>query len=162
MEWYHWTLVALLSLSIVSAWWVRNAVLWLSLGALCYVASAMWHNYGFPYGVAVGAAMNFVIIVMLARYAVAQWEVVFGHCILAMLLVDLLYASGVIQDRYTFAVALEIINAIAMVIVTTIGVLDRISNGDILSGLRHWHPVRRGHSLAFADRKPYPRWWDKW
>lgn len=159
LEWYHWTLISMFAVALVAAWWVRNAVLWLSLGALCYAVTAMWHNYGFPNGVLVGAVLNFSIVALISRYAIARWEIVFGHCIVAMILIDLLYASGVIQDRYTFAVALEIVNAIAMLFVIAIGILDRIGHA---GGLGYWRPVRSGYLFAFAVRKPYPPWWRRW
>lgn len=159
MEWYHWTLVALAVLAIVSAWRVPRAVLWVGLGAFVYYLTAAWHNAGFPAGVWVGAASNFAMIVLITRYGEDRnWEWMLGNAFALMTLIDLFHAAGY-ATRLQFAVALEIVNAAALLMIAGTGIVQRIRDGELVSGLADCVAVRRSHHAAFARARPYPHWW---
>ena len=158
MQWYHWTLLALTALAIVLAWRVPRAVLWVGIGALFYYLTASWHNAGLPNGVWLGAASNFAMIVLITRYGQDKWEWLLGNAFALMILIDLFHAAGY-ATRLQFAVALEIVNAAALLMIAGTGMVQRIRDGQLAARLADCVAVRRSHQAAFARAKPYPQWW---
>lgn len=159
MEWYHWTLLTMAVAAGVVSYQVPRAVLWLALGAASFIASAIWHRYGFPYATLFGATTNIAILAMLSRFAKDQWELGFTLCFVLMLMVDLLFVTGAIVSQYQFAVALEVINLLAIMIVMGTGLSDWIWK----SGL-HLHIPHRGlrdrvGAALHAPRTSYKEWW---
>lgn len=158
LEWFHWALIALWALAFISAWKVPRAALWLALGALSYVISAWWHVHGLPYAVGVGAATNIGIVVVMFFRAKERWEMMVWQCITMMLLLDVLRVSGLVT-QLQFAMSLEAVNAAAMVLIGTTGIMDRIKAGDIHPRIAGHRSVLSLHRALFAKREPYPRWW---
>lgn len=159
MEWYHTTLFTMAVVAVVLAWRVPNAAIFVALGTISYVSSALWHNLGFPYGTLYGATTNVVICYAIYRFGSnARWEAKLMACFVLMILIDLLYVCGVIQTQYIFAVSLEIVNAYALLLICATGIVERVGNGHRLS-----HPYRAFlaslNRSVFAERKQYPRWW---
>lgn len=163
LEWYHWTLIGMAASAAILAWNVPRALLWLGLGAASYVTSAMWHNAGLPFATHYGAATNVVIFLLLFKYAQTWWEMKFWPCITLMLLIDLLYVTGVIKTQEAFGIALEVVNAIAILLIGATGLTDRINAGagnhNRGSPYRAWASAL--HRTLFAKRERYPRWWSE-
>jgi hypothetical protein len=160
MQYYHFTLIGLALLAIASAWNVPRAVLWIALGAVFYVASAMWHNAGFSYGAAFGAGTNLVMCYLFWIRAEQRYEMRFWNFYHLMLVVDLLYIFGWIKDHEHFAIALEIINAIALLFIIATGLMERAYG--ISSGSAR---VRRNslvYRALWAERSAASRpWWQR-
>ncbi|MCW0235227.1 MAG: hypothetical protein OJJ21_16620 [Ferrovibrio sp.] len=160
MQWYHEALLIMASVAAATAWRVPRAALWLSLGAFSYITSAIWHNYGMPYATVYGASTNFVICLLLSRYAAMKWEMLLFDAFIAMLLVDFLFVTGFIPTQYWFAVSLEIINAAAILLVWSTGITEMVQrNGWSFSGSGR-NFLGRCHRALFSQRKAYPRWWE--
>lgn len=162
MEYYHWTLIGLAVLAAVSAWNVPRAVLWIAIGALFYVASAMWHNAGLPYATPFGAATNLVMCYLLWIFADQRWEMRFWNMFHLMLVIDILYIFRWIPSQEHFAIALEIINAIALLFITATGIMERASVGlPFRSAGNRWN--RAVHSALWAQRseRSRPPWQQK-
>lgn len=160
MEYYHWTLIGLAVVAAASAWNVPRAVFWVALGALFYVASAMWHNAGLPYPTIFGAATNLVVCYLLWIFADLRYEMRLWNFYHLMLVVDILYIFGWITSHLNFAIALEIINAVALLFITAAGIMERASAGNLRSARGGWN--RFVHSALFAQRAASSRpWWQK-
>lgn len=167
LQWYHDLLIAMAVCTIAVSWRVPRAVLWVSLGAASYVSSAILHNYGVASWLATlyGATTNFVICYALYRFACregadgAEWEMNVFKIFILMILIDLLFLTGIIHTRWLFAVSLEFMNALAMAVIFATGVTERLAH--------HGHPVsvHRGglldrlHHSLHDKRAPYPKWW---
>jgi hypothetical protein len=157
MHWYQFALLAGAVIAAALAWNVPRAVLWISLGGLSFLASSWWHDAGFPYGAAFGAATN--LAVCYAIYALAQlrYELRVWNAFHLMILIDLLRMAGVIKTHYTFAVSLELANWLAILIIGTTGILERVHNGRRdFSWRPGWvHHLRRA---LVSERKRPPFW----
>lgn len=161
MEYYHWTLIGLAALAAISAWNVPRAVLWVALGAVFYVASAMWHNAGLPYATVFGAATNLIVCYLLWIFADLRYEMRLWNAYHAMLVVDILYIFGWINSHINFAIALEIINGVALLFITATGIMERARVGiSIRASGGGWN--RFVHSALFAERSASTRpWWQR-
>jgi len=158
MQWYHFTLISAAGIAAALAWNVPRAVQWIALGGILYVFSAMWHNYGFPYPTAFGAATNLIMCYLLWIYADQRWELRIWNAYHLMLVVDVLFIFGYIRSQYAFAVSLEIINLIALIFIAGIGIAERVD------GIRVG-PSRLGWAgsldrAVWAERSARSRpWW---
>lgn len=162
MQWYHETLLIMAMVAVILAWKVPKAALWVGFGAFSYVTSIWWHNSDFPYATLYGAATNFLTCI--AMFSVGgskwpKWEMRIFACFILMLLIDLLFACGVIETQYIFAVSLEVVNAYALLVISAAGIVERVGGGRNLS-----HPYRNIlayiHRAVFSEgKKQYPRWW---
>lgn len=157
MHWYQSILLAGAVIAAALAWNVPRAVLWISLGALSFLASSWWHDAGFPYGAAFGASTNLAVCYVIYALAQLRYELRVWNSFHLMIVLDLLYMSGVIETHYTFAVSLELANWLALVIIGTTGILERVRYGrrDI-----PWRPgwLHNLHRALFAERKRPPFW----
>ena len=140
LEWYHWTLISAALIAGALAWRVPRAVIWIGLGVVSYVTSAMWHNAGLPYATAYGAATNLIICYLFWIFSNRRWEMRLWNFFHLMLVVDLLYIFGAIRDQFTFAVTLELINLAALIFIGLTGMFDRVGDGI--------------HSWASSPRRP--------
>ncbi len=126
MEWYHWTVIAAAAIAILLAWHVPRAPLWIALGAILYGISAAWHNAELPHALLFGAATNFAMILLLWLIADQKWEMRLWNFYHLMLLIDALYAFGVIREKLIFASSLEAVNLLALLFIGATGAADRI------------------------------------
>lgn len=160
MEWYHWTLIGAACTAALLAWNVPRAVLWISIGAVFYLASAMVHNYGFRYATQFGGATNLAMCYLLWIYADQRWEMRLWNAFHLMIIIDILYIFGWIGSQYDFAVALEIINLVTLIFIAGTGAAERlngVSSGPYLAGRPH-----SLHNLLWAERSDRSRpWWQK-
>lgn len=160
MAWYHIVLLSVWALAVALAWNVPRAVFWLSLGALSYVSSAMWHNAGLPYGTFYGAATNLLICYGLWIYADQRWEMRLWNLFHLMLMVDILYMTGAIADHLIFAEALELINFLAMLLISGTGIVERADG--IRSGPYRNRWIDSFHRRLWPERSMASRpWWQK-
>jgi hypothetical protein len=128
-DWYLWALAGGAVIAAALAWNVPRAVLWIALGALSFVASSWWSDAGLPYGAIFGAATNFAICFALYAAAQLKWELRLWNCFHLMIVIDLLYLSGLIKSHYDFAVGLEVANWLALLVVGTVGLMERAGYG---------------------------------
>jgi len=157
MHWYHTALVAGAAAATVLAWNVPRAVLWVSLGVLSFLVSSWWHEAGLPYGAAFGAATNLAICYAIYALAQLRYELRVWNAFHLMIVLDLLYMAGVIRTHYTFAVSLEVANWLALAVIGTTGILERVGYGsrDFLGG-RGW--LDSFARVLFSERKHPPFW----
>lgn len=158
MEWYHATLITMAVIAAGLAWRVPGAAMTVGLGSFFYATSAWVNLLGLPFGVLYGAATNLVMCMMLYPMTSGRWvDKVFTSYIF-MLLIDLLYVTGVIETPYIFAVSLEVVNAYALLLIWAAGIAERTAGG---RRHRHLHSglLGRLNRAVLAERKEYPRWW---
>ncbi len=161
MEWYHQVLVLLALIAALLAWHVPRAVLWIGVGTFSYVTSAWWHQAGIPHGEVYGAATN-VATCALIYYLGPPWsgmETRLMSVFVLMILVDLLYATGIIQTPYLFAVTLEIINAYALLLIWAAGITERITRNGFFRRYPYRAILDYLHQALLGPKK-YPRWWE--
>lgn len=144
----------------ILAWNVPRAVLWVGLGALSYITSAWWHNAGLPYATQYGAATNLIICYMFWIFAEQRFEMRLWNFFHLMLVVDLLYIFGAINDKLVFAISLELINLAALIFIGVVGIMERVG------GVHAWstRPRRTGlvYRTLWAKRSLHSRpWWQK-
>lgn len=157
MHWYQSLLLAGAVIAGYLAWNVPRAILWISLGALSFVASSWWHDAGLPYGAAFGAATNVFICFMLYAYALQRWEMRLWNVFHGMILIDLLYLSGVVRSHYDFAVALELANWLALLVIGATGISERASRG-VPAGRHSVRSFGLVHRALWAERARPPFW----
>lgn len=161
MQWYHIGLIALAIGAAYAAWNVPRAKLWLILGALSFVASALWHNYGLPYPTPFGAATNLAICYAFWILAERRWEMRVWNCFHMMLIIDLLYISGAINDHYAFAVSLEIVNVVAILMIATTGIMERTGGMGMGFGLGRPGWINFVHRRLWPQRSVPRPWWQR-
>lgn len=157
MHWYQSLLLAGAVIAGYLAWNVPRAILWISLGALSFVASSWWHDAGLPYGAAFGAATNVFICFMLYAYAQYRFEMRIWNCFHLMLVIDILYLAGVVKSHYDFAVALELANWLALFVIGAAGIAERAARG-VPAGLHIPGGTGLVHRALWAERARPPFW----
>lgn len=160
MHWYHIALAVGAIVAGALAWNVPRAVLWISMGALSFLASSWWHDAGFPYGAAFGAATNIGICFLIYAHAELRWELRVWNCFHLMIVLDLLNLLGLIRSHYDFAVALEIANWLALLIIGAVGIADRVGSG-VFNGPRHPRGADLVHRALWAERSRPPFWQER-
>ena len=158
LEWYHVVLIAMAGGAAILAWRVPNAALWVAVGFASYVVSAVLHNNAVPFATLIGAFTNALICLAIYFKGVSPWETRLMSCFTLMILVELLFVTGVIETQYIFAVTLEIINAYALLLIWATGIAERVGDGHSFS-----NPYRRFladiHRALLTERKEYSQWW---
>lgn len=159
MQWYHYTLLAMAISAGVISWKIPRAVLWLSLGALSFVLSVIWHRSGLPGGLIFGAVTNFIICVCLSCVPKRMaWETGFFNAVIMMMMLDALRAWGFIASHEAFAIGLEIVNAVAILIIAAPGASEWVAKyGYFRPGDRSF--ADRSHKALFAHKPQRPTWW---
>lgn len=157
MHWYQTALAIGAVIACALAWDVPRAVMWISLGALSFVASSWWHDVGLPYGAAFGAGTNIGICFLLYAYAELRWEMRLWNVFHLMIVIDLLNLFGVVRSHYDYAVALELANWMALLLIGATGISERAGHG-VSAG--HFDPRRPGlvHRALWSERSHPPFW----
>lgn len=160
MNWYQLALVIGAVVAAALAWNVPRAVLWIGLGALSAIASAWWHDAALPYPAVFGAATNLAICFALYAHSQLKWEMRVWNCFHLMIVIDLLYLSGWIYSHYDYAVALELANWLALLIIGTAGIAERAGYGPAWAFARRARTGWAGalHRRLYAKRAD-PPWW---
>lgn len=160
MEWYHATLITMAVVAVVLSWRIPEAVVTVGMGAFFYVTSAWLHLSSNTAALAFGAATNLVMCFFLYPMpkAVGRWVDKVFSCYILMLLIDLLYAVGIIQSHYNFAVSLEAINAYALLLIWAAGIAERTADGRRPDRFDRGF-LGRFNRAVLAERKEYPKWW---
>lgn len=159
MQWYHLALLAMAGLAVIFAWRVPGAAKVVCVGTAFAVMTSVWHINQWPYGLLFGAWTNFAMCVGLSlMQSDAPWISRLFRCYILMILVELLFVTGVIETQYIFAVTLEIINAYALLLIWATGIAERVGDGHSFS-----NPYRRFladiHRALLTERKEYSQWW---
>lgn len=128
-DWYLWLLAAGAIFVTWLAWRVPRAPWWVALQALSFLISGFWHDAGLPYGAAVGAATNLVILSALFAYAFQLYELIFWLCFLLMLAIDAAYLLNLVPSHSLFAVGLEAANWVALLSIGAAGTAERTGRG---------------------------------
>jgi hypothetical protein len=161
LAWYHWTLIGAAAISAALAWNVPRAPMWIALGAISYVTSAMWHNAGWPYATQFGAATNLAICYLMWVFADQRWEMRVWNAFHLMLLIDLLFIFGWIRSQYDFAVSLEIVNLVALIFIGATGIAERADAWRSARGA-DLHRTGLVHRALWAERSLASRpWWQQ-
>ncbi len=148
-------LIAGAVLAIWSAWNVPRAVFWVALGAFLYAASAMWHNYGLPHGAFFGAGTNLFICLLMGIYADQKWEMRLWNFYHLMIVIDILFIFGFIQDKFIFAASLELVNLLALAFIIGTGAVER--NAGIADGRFGNSGVNSLYPALFSQRAAWSR-----
>ena len=157
MHWYQTALAIGAVIACVVAWNVPRAVIWVALGALSFVVSSWWHDAGLPYGAAFGAATNVAICLLIYAIAELRWELRLWNCFHLMIVLDLLSLTGVVKSHYDFAVALELANWLALLVVIVTGITERAGRG-VPTGLRGVSRTGLVYRALWAERSHPPFW----
>lgn len=159
-EWYQIALVVGAVITLVIAWEVPRAALWIALGGLSFVASSLWHDAGFPYGAAFGAATNFVVWLFIFSWARQQWEMRVINCFQAMIATDIVYFGlqlySTHPSHYAFATLLELWNWLALVVIASTAIMEPTYGR--LPVLRNGRWFRVFEPVLFAERQ-HPAFW---
>lgn len=157
----HWYQAALLIGAVVAALlaWDRRATLWIFLGVVSGVSSAIWHDSGMPYGAAFGAATNMAICTAIYLNWQWRWELQIAKCFMTMILIDAIWLWGLIPSHFWFAVSLEIVNWIALLIIGATGIAERARQHGILSRGYGYGWARAVHRTLWEHRGSRPPWW---
>lgn len=159
MHWYQAVLLVGAAITVAVAWNVPRAVFWIALGALSFVSSSWWHDAGLPYGAAFGALTNLAICLVMYGLAEKRWEIRAWNTVHLMIVFDILYLSGAIRSHYQFAVALELANWLALLIIFTTGLLERLHHGGADPGRAH-HGVAGALYRALFTKRTRPPFWE--
>ena len=162
MQWYHYVLAATAIATLISAWHIPRAKLWLGLGVWSYVTSALFHNLGAPYATLYGGSTDIVTCILLFSLARAKWEMGVFSGFIFMILVDLLHAGGSIRTDFAYAFTLEIANMCVMLLMIATGISNKLGKngrGRLHNAWRPDHLFPRLHYALHKDRAKYPRWW---
>lgn len=139
-------LAALVSFHLPRAW------LWILLGAVSFVLSAIWQKAGLPYREGFGAATDFVIVLLIYRYAERRWELMVMNCFILMMLLDFLYITGAINSHFWLIVSLECANWLALFVITGAGITERIRDGEGVDYAVHRGVSGHLHRALHAER----------
>lgn len=159
MGWYHFALISLAVVAGISAWNVPHAVLWLGLGAFAYVTSAWMYNAGLSFAPYYGWATNVIICVLILSMRKGKWEMAIAGAFISMIILDLAFAIGAIKSQVDFAIALEVVNALAILLIGYTGLLERTGK----DGIHIPRPYRTFLDFCrralLSERDKYHQWW---
>jgi hypothetical protein len=160
MSWYLWALVGGAVVATALAWRVPRAVLWIGLGALSFMASSIWNDWHLPYPAAFGAFADLAVCFALYAQAQLKWEMRVWNCFHLMIVIELLYLSGWIYSHYDYALALELANWLALLIISSAGVAERTGYGPAWAFARRSTSGWAGalHRRIYAKRDDPPFW----
>lgn len=160
MHWYQAALAIGAIVAVTLAWRVPRAGVWIGAGALSFIVSSAWNDFHLPYAAAFGAFTNLAVCFALYAYAKLKWEMRVWNCFHLMIVIDLLYLSGWIYSHYDYAVALELANWLALLIIGAAGVAERLGYGPAWAFARRSRPGWAGafHRRLYAQRSDPPFW----
>lgn len=158
MQSYHWMLISAFAVAFLCSWKLPRAWLWLTFGAASYVVSASLHVAGYAHAIWVGVASNVAFFLALFMLAEEKWELRVWQCVTLMLLLDALRVVEV-ATQLQFAVALEIVNMVAMAVIAGTGIM-RLADGLLPPSAADRIRDSLVHRSLFKKREPYPRWWE--
>lgn len=161
MAWYHAMMISAALFALVSSWQLPRARLWIGAGAFSYASSALWHNYGLPYPVYYGAATNLVLCYLLWIFAQQRYEMRVWNAVHLMLVLDLLYLTGFIRDKIAFAVSLEIVNLVALALISLTGIMERCHVTSWADRYTGWRALIYKSLWAERSRNSKPWWGEK-
>lgn len=159
MQWYHITLLVMALIAALTAWRVPNAVVWVGSGVCLAVTTSLAHISGTTMALAYGAVTNLIMCILIHAFAKNTWETRLMQAFILMLALDFLFAIGVIETQYLFAVSLEIVNAYALLLIFATGVLDRVARHEDADSRRYLHLLGSVYHALFGTPAPYPKWW---
>lgn len=157
MHWYQTAILCGYLAAIFIAWRVPRAVLWAGLLALSFVVSSWWHDAGLPYGAAFGASTNVAIGLLIYAIAEKRYEMRIWNCLHLMIVIDILYLAGWIASHTFFAIALELANWLAILVIGAAGLLERAGYG-MGTGRHRYHFVDSFRRALHSERR-VPPWW---
>ena len=141
------------------AWRVPRAALWVGLTALTFVLSSLWWDFGGDYPSAFGAALDFIAALVMLKFARTTWEWLIVNVFGLMMLVQIIHHSAGIPPHFIYVVSLEGLNCAILVIVLTMGTLQRMpANGEMPHRRRAAGIVDMARNYLVSPRR-YPHWW---
>lgn len=169
MQWYHYALAILATVSLWSSWRVSKAALYIALLAMSYVLSVLyWHfkpdNPYFPHGSIIGFMLDAIVFVIVRQIHDDKWEfwgVVIPVSIMAFIGFYQVVGSSIIGApvlrSLDYSVMLEALNAAALLIIGGVGLVERDSNRKALERVinKHCSPSvsKACYSIAKSSKK---------
>lgn len=129
MTWYLSLLAALAVLVILQAGDDRRAQAWVLVGATAFVVSYLYGKAGLPYHAAVTAAVDTSQCLLIYFFGRYRWEMHLWRLWQFSVLISILHLAGLTGGTWTYAVALELVNVAALLVIGGKGVAERWAHG---------------------------------
>lgn len=156
---YFLPLAGLAALVTWYSWPVPRARYWVGLMMISFVLSVVWWSVGGVHPAVFGAATDFIVALIMLRYAKTTYELWILRAIGAMILVDVFQQFGAIPMHEIYAITLEALNYAVLIFIGFWGSSERVpSGGRLHSGRLHGGRLRAVHRY-FGRTAVYPRWW---
>ncbi len=133
---------------------------WLLASATSYVVSTAYWRSGLPYGPFIAGMCDAVVCLGVYFFAALRWEMIVYRLFQVSVGVNFLYLGitlGVIPSRVdhaTYAIALEIINWLALLLIGGSGALQVAGAADVPAAVhRPWYSAHRLVHALYRSRK---------
>lgn len=156
MDAYEFALLVGAVAAAAASWGSWRRVAWIVVGTVNFAVTTTYarHLSVLPPALFTGLfdAATVALIYTLARY---RWEMALAAVFQVMVLTSLVYLTPVLDDRYIYVVALEVLNWLALVVVAGTRMMEIADDRLAANG---WGglvgpPVHRLSLLARAERK---------
>lgn len=125
-----------------------RAWLWIGCGAASFFLSTAYARYGLPHAPAFTLACDSAVCLAVYFFGAERWEISGIYRIFqASVLISILRLSNIIADQWTYVVALEILNWVALFLIGATSILDRARANEGHSDW-NWNPHLHRSDLA--------------
>lgn len=153
---YSLTLAIMAVIALTLAWDVPRARLWIAIIAWSFfISSGAWDALGHEvprFHAFITLLCDCVVCLTVYHAARERWEIWLYRLFLVSVFSSVIRLAGWIDTNILYASLLEIINALAFIMISGVGLLDRIARHGTSSPFRY--RVRRGGHARISARAP--------
>jgi len=160
----QWELALLVGAAVVAAVsrFDHRALLWVALGTVEFALTTIYARHSVPWlpSAFVSGIADAGVAFALITFAQRRWEGALGYVFEFMMMVSFIRLMGLLPDHYVYAVALEALNWVALLLVGGAALLRRVDGYLARSGRRNRvaRGVRSLGAVAFGPAEGAPFW----
>lgn len=159
---YSITLGLMAVLAVMMAWNVPRARLWIATIAWSFAVSSMtWDVVGHElprFHAFITMLCDCVVCLTVYHAAKEKWEIWLYRLFLISVFSSVIRLAGWLDTNILYASPLEIINALAFIMIGGVGLLDRIARHGPSRAFRHWFRHSGFPRLALRAPRKAPPW----
>lgn len=136
---------------------VNRAALWVFLAGASFIVSTAYARAELPFPPFFTMMADATVCLVIYFLASRQWEVWLFRAFQASVLISLLYLVGFIGPHYWYIAALELVNWIALILISGTAFLQWMGSGHEMGSRGRWAGrIRRARDACFSPRKDHP------
>lgn len=146
-------MVVIVAIANLKNW--RGLVL-LMLMVCNYLATSVWYDLGLPNHATITAMANTAVVLYAVGVAKYKWEMVVAGIFMVSVLCSMAEILKSLTDPYLYALALELCNWAALLVIGSVGIMRWISYGGWMDQkYSSWALVRVARTAVWAEAKQH-------